>query len=96
MKAGNTNIFPQYKWKVEWLRENRKGKVSYSNPMFGNKEAKFTETTIKEAIYNSEFFEVEERLDILVNISDYLLPNAELTIEEPKDNKDKARRFFCA
>ena len=78
--------------KYEWLCENRMGKVSYSNPKFGKEEAKFTKKTIDEAIYNPPF--AEEKLDILININDYLLPNALLTKEDPKDNKDKARRFF--
>lgn len=88
-------MFQKSEWIVEWLRENRKGKVSYSNPMFGEEEAKFTEKTIDEVIYNSTFpEEIEEKLGILININDYLLPNASLTKEKPKDNKDKARCFF--
>lgn len=89
-----TNISQRFKSEIKLLRENKVGKVSYSNPIFEDETAEFTKTTIKEAIYNSNPEKIEKRLEILSNINDYLLPNAELTTEEPKDNKDKARRFF--
>lgn len=76
------------------LSENKLKEVYYSNPIFEDKIAKFTKTTITEAIYNSKPEEIEKRVEILSNINDYLLPNAELTTEEPKDNKDKALCFF--
>ena len=60
--------------------------------MFGSHKAEFTTGVIDEIIRYPASFDI--KFDILSNIEDYLDSNAELTVEIPKDNKDKARRFF--
>ena len=75
-----------------FLRETKLGKVFYENPAFGKRKAEFTTTTIDEVVRFAKTFEV--KTDILTNIEDYLIPNAELMEQKPKDPKDKARRFF--
>lgn len=76
----------------QYLKENKVGKVAFAHPLFGSHKAEFTTGVIDEIIRYPASFDI--KFDILSNIEDYLDSNAELTVEIPKDNKDKARRFF--
>lgn len=76
----------------KWLRENKIGKISYHNPIFGERTAEFTMQTFNEAVRKANVFDV--KFDILANIENYLDSKTKLKFEEPKDNKDKARGFF--
>ncbi len=76
----------------KYLKENKVGKVYFSHPDFGNRKAEFVKTTIGELIKNPPTFDI--KFDILFNLEYYLDPNAKLTTEPPKDDKDKARQFF--
>lgn len=75
-----------------YLKENKVGKVFFSHPDFGNRKAEFVTGAIDEAIRQPAAFDI--KFDILFNLENYLDPNAKLTIEPPKDGKDKARQFF--
>ena len=76
----------------QYLKENKVGKVAFAHPLFEGRKAHFYENTIHEVIRYAKTFDI--KFEILSNIEDYLDSNAELTVEIPKDNKDKARRFF--